>query len=396
MRYYYLDALRSLLMMLGVFYHAALMYSSTRWRVVDVQNPAAFDALVKFNACFRMPTFFIIAGFFAAMSLKRHGSIRFLRTRAVRLLLPALVASFTLNVLQRYLIGWLAGGQGEPVLRFLKQIPQLFISGHLTGHLWFLYDLYLYYLLYLALAAVLWPFTPVATEQQPPQQPGVWACINPTVVILPLAALWILMMYCEIHYWEIYHRVFLNTFEVSRSTQMFLFFLFGTWLYRSRVLYEAFIRLRWWHLWLIALALLLRDEDPRRLDAPGMTQAYLQGLSVWIMCLLCFAFAKRGLDQPSRPWAYLSEASYTIYLFHQPFVVLLGNWLTHYHFTPYLKYPIVVGLTFAGTLAIHHFVILRIPLFRLLYNGKWKPKPRPETAPPAPPVLEEAVMKGVS
>ena len=69
----------------------------------------------------------------------------------------------------------------------------------------------------------------------------------------------------------------------------------------------------------------------------------------------------------------------------------MGLLLMHYSFSIFLKFALVVTSTLALTLAIHHFLILRIGLLRFLFNGKWlAPARRPAAAPsPPPPLLKE-------
>lgn len=69
-RVHYMDNLRAFAMLLGVFFHAALAYSPTLsqlWLTADANNAAFVDMLAYFSHSFRMPLFFLIAGFFAAL-----------------------------------------------------------------------------------------------------------------------------------------------------------------------------------------------------------------------------------------------------------------------------------------------------------------------------------------
>ena len=64
-RYYALDALRGIMMMLGILLHAAMFYlAAPPWPApMDPSTSLAFDALVHFIHSFRMPLFFVMAGF---------------------------------------------------------------------------------------------------------------------------------------------------------------------------------------------------------------------------------------------------------------------------------------------------------------------------------------------
>src|SRR5262249_43949527 len=65
-RYHDLDALRAILMTLGVVIHSADIYTaSPRWVINDPHGSPFFDGLISALCGFRMQAFFIIAGFFS-------------------------------------------------------------------------------------------------------------------------------------------------------------------------------------------------------------------------------------------------------------------------------------------------------------------------------------------
>ena len=67
-RYYGLDALRGGMMMLGIILHASMFYlaapPATMPLPLDRNNAYAFDLQFHFINSFRMPTFFVLTGFF--------------------------------------------------------------------------------------------------------------------------------------------------------------------------------------------------------------------------------------------------------------------------------------------------------------------------------------------
>jgi glucans biosynthesis protein C len=85
-RYHALDALRAAMMLLGLVLHAAISYIETPmpslWPYSDPQRSLAFDLTVFFIHVFRMPVFFVVAGFFAAFVYHRDGAARFAATAA--------------------------------------------------------------------------------------------------------------------------------------------------------------------------------------------------------------------------------------------------------------------------------------------------------------------------
>jgi peptidoglycan/LPS O-acetylase OafA/YrhL len=77
------------MMLLGIYLHAAVAFSRHgSWPWKDGSTTAVFDLSLGFIHAFRMPAFYVMAGFFAALLLEQRGPAGFLRNRAVRILLP--------------------------------------------------------------------------------------------------------------------------------------------------------------------------------------------------------------------------------------------------------------------------------------------------------------------
>ena len=89
-RLHALDNLRAILMWLGIVLHVAAIYgfepSPIIWR--DEQRSVMADVLMTSIHAFRMPAFFILAGFFAMLLAQSRGPGGLLRHRLARLALP--------------------------------------------------------------------------------------------------------------------------------------------------------------------------------------------------------------------------------------------------------------------------------------------------------------------
>ena len=90
-RIHYLDNLRALAMLLGVFLHGALAYANPTqivWLVTDPQSSVLLDASFNFIHLFRMGLFFLISGYFARLMITRRGLKSFVWNRTVRIACP--------------------------------------------------------------------------------------------------------------------------------------------------------------------------------------------------------------------------------------------------------------------------------------------------------------------
>ena len=135
------DNARATLLLLGVLFHAAVF-------VYLYQQPATLGEFLSVVFVyqslhtFRMPAFFVIAGFFAAYLLQSRGTTMFLQNRLARITLPLGIFWIPLVFANSWTSqgAWLTGRNTFDIL------PIDF------GHLWFLYFLTLFVLATWALA----------------------------------------------------------------------------------------------------------------------------------------------------------------------------------------------------------------------------------------------------
>src|SRR3954463_14786676 len=83
-----LDSLRASMMLLGIWLHTVVGYSREGgWPFKDAHPTDLYDWTLALIHTFRMPLFFLVAGFFGALLWER-GKLRFVRNRLERILLP--------------------------------------------------------------------------------------------------------------------------------------------------------------------------------------------------------------------------------------------------------------------------------------------------------------------
>lgn len=97
------DALRGAAMLLGVVLHACMAYMGPYWLVHDRGESGLLMAVWVFIHSWRMELFFVLAGYFAAMVLRREGAVGMVRRRGRRLLLPFALALVTITPLTLWL-----------------------------------------------------------------------------------------------------------------------------------------------------------------------------------------------------------------------------------------------------------------------------------------------------
>ena len=87
-RYHSLDAMRGILMLLGVYFHLAMNYVGD-----PPDGHPLFGLFMVICHYFRMHAFFLISGFFGALLVYRKGAKEMLQNRVKRVLYPLLVLS---------------------------------------------------------------------------------------------------------------------------------------------------------------------------------------------------------------------------------------------------------------------------------------------------------------
>jgi glucans biosynthesis protein C len=157
-RLYALDAVRGFALLLGIILHATVSFipATTRFWIIQDTRPSMTLALLFFTIrVFRMTTFFVMAGFFAHMSLHRRGVWGFVKDRMQRIALPLVVAWPIVFAAFAVVAIWAAGFPNGGPIPGAPNWPVL--PRFLLTHLWFLYVLVEFYAAMLLLrSGVVW------------------------------------------------------------------------------------------------------------------------------------------------------------------------------------------------------------------------------------------------
>lgn len=373
-RLHYLDAMRSVLMLLGLVLHSARPYDTGDWRVKDVQQLPWLDGLVATLHLFRMPAFFVIAGFFAMYLVRRRSTGVFLGERMRRTLIPLVVVLCTLNVVQAWFTARFVQNDDSPLLAGVL-LPS-FLEGDLVSHLWFLACLAAYF----ALVALAAPLLRRVGEWQLPRTPHGDTLALLTVIgaaaVAPVAIAAFGSLFAP---WP--QQYLLGVFRPLTILTHLPYFVVGVVLCLLPELLARFSRIT---VWSIAFALL---------GAAGLQFAQTQGgaagkalalvseaLLAWMAIRAVFALFRRYADRPSRTFRYLSDASYSIYLFHHLIVIVTATWLLPVALAAGVKFAIVLAVATVLSLALYHGLVRRSRVLSYLFNGAPPPALRPPPA----------------
>ncbi len=352
-RAYSLDAARGALMAMGVLLHVANIYQvSAGWEISDPQRSSVFDFISWLIHEFRMETFYWISGYFCAMTFQKRGISGLLRRRVFRIAVPLAATWLTLNFAQEALIARWHGQAPWTVLR----------QGAGPMHLWFLIDL----LIYIPLGAML-----LSTWGRAIDRLGDRWRWGPLPLLLGLTvAAYLLTLVVRMS--GVAYVKPLGITEPLRLASYFPYFAAGMVMYRAEAIRRTFLRLNIVMLLVIAVPLSMaaayvHAESGRIAIESG---ALVEIFAKWMLVSGVIGAFQRWAPTPSPLGNFLSDASYTVYLFHHFVVVALGILVMPLVIGPYLKFALVTVATLAVTVMLHRFVISRVPLLRLLYNGR--------------------------
>jgi glucans biosynthesis protein C len=374
-RYHALDALRAGMMLLGLVLHSAINYAEiglSAWPYQDPQTTVVADLVVFFIHLFRMPVFFVVAGFFAAMLWQREGVRGFLANRARRVLLP--LALFWPLLLPPIVAGFLyASGRVTGVTDWTPLTSGAFLRPPSLAHLWFLYDLLLFYVS----AALLLPLLARLPAGWCRRADDIFGRVATTITGALLlsavtAATLLPMTKAELD-------TSMSLLPPARILIAYgVFFAFGLMLYRRRDVIEPFGA--GWRLPMAvgavaSLAYLFTTvgqpfTNPTTLHVVGCA---LAGLSIWMLIFGIVGAFVSYLDRPSAVVRYVADAAYWMYLVHLPFTIWIPGLLATSPLPALVKFTIVLGATTLVTIVSYHYLV-RSTAIGVLLNGRRHPR----------------------
>ena len=388
-RYYGLDALRGSMMMLGIVLHASELYLAAPPPQMpiptDRNTSVVFDLLFDLIHSFRMPTFFVLAGFFTSLLIEKRGLMGTYKNRAARILAPLLVGMVTiLPVTVLFMVDFMLSARFGtlnlvPDLGQLKTLRQeLQEAGMPVGqpspvHLWFLLYLLYFYLLI--------PVCQVLVKRSLLIEQGVAKLLASPFTLVVFA------LYTSATLWPYRGGQVLTGFIYFMPHPPSLlyygsFFVLGYLFHHHRIILETFKRYVPWYaglaLALFPLSLYLSHVEYAASAPTQVTHlaaVLAHGLCTWTLIYLSIGSALRFFDYAS-PWIlYTSQSSYWVFLVHLPVVAFSGWWLTQYDFPAVLKFLCVTGFATLVCFVSYHYWVQNTRISDLLsgrrFNLKW-------------------------
>lgn len=351
----FLDRIRVFLTGLVILHHSAIMFGASggwylKMPTAQLAERVPFSLFVSINQSFFMGFFFLIAGYFSALSVDRKGAAGFVRERLLRLGVPILVYGFVIGPMTVALAGI---HQGEPFLAHWASLTGG--AAFELGPLWFAFALLLFSAAYLLVRAL----DPRAAVRKglAPGHVALFAAALATGLIAFLLRLW---MPVGTEIWSL---------QIGYFASYTVLFAAGCGFARTRWLERVGPELAqpWrWISWICMPLLLVyavaagaTHGVPFKTDGgwtlPALAYALWEPFVAWGL-ILGMLWKRRVATNPSPAWQRWAPRAYAAYIVHPPVVVGLGLLLAN------VALPNSVCFLIAGGIAI----VLSFGLARLL------------------------------
>jgi surface polysaccharide O-acyltransferase-like enzyme len=373
-RVYFFDNIRSLVIALVVMVHAAVTYSRLGdWYYYEPTNLDAlsfllFGIFLSFTQAYSMGLLFLIAGYFVPESFDRKGPARFLRDRAVRLGIPTLIYMLFIHpAIIYYLLAFQWHGPRPQLGDYLANyILSLEFLGE-SGPMWFALALLIFSAVYAAFRLL--SRSPAGPKPQA-EPPGHLAVAM--LILLIAAGAFAIRLFQPI-------GTSILNMQLCNFSSYIVLFIVGIMARRNDWLRRipSPFALAWFKagliggtaLWL-AIAYLggMASGDLSAISGGWHWQsaAYALWESFFAVaaCLGLIAIFREHFNSRGRLIGFLSDNSFSVYLFHPLILILVSLALKDLAWHPLAKFVLCSALAVPLCFLAGGFIFRRIPLLR--------------------------------
>jgi glucan biosynthesis protein C len=375
-RIHALDSLRAIMMLLGLVIHSAITYGTIdygdSWALKDPENTnLLMDYIVIFIHAFRMPIFFVVAGFFGAMLFFERTPKKMLKNRIDRILYPFLIFILILAPSLVFATSYsieMFSNNSNPFMAALEPFNSLanWLPSR-TYHLWFLYYLFLITIASYLLGLLFNHFKSFTNQTTKALN---WILQKPILKVLFFSSLTFVLL------------LFMGDDWVATSTSWvldfntfifyFFFYFIGWILFKSKELLDTFMKYDWVFFILGIIVFTARFLLSTSFNELQITA--LNSLAVWLFIFGITGLFLRYGSQHSHLMRYNSDASYWIYLIHLTFTLLLPAFIVDWDIPAFAKFIFVLATTSIICLVTYHYLVRSTFIGKFLNGRKYSIK----------------------
>ena len=365
-RFYFLDNLRALVIVLVVVLHGSMTYMAYAppwWYVLDSQNSLFFTILVLLVDVPIMLIMFFISGYFALPSLAKRGSTKFVKDKFIRVGAPWLAGALLLAPPTSYMIYY---SRDVPMSLLQFWATDFWSEAFQQSVYWFLGVLFF---LFIGLSLVYAVSGRLRAAQRHRSIPS-WKLF---VIFWAIMSLGMLLMnqFFPVDTW--FTRAYILVFQPLRVPLYLGYFILGIYAhlngwftadgYKPRLL-------PWVSVWLLSGLLYLGNRLFVMPVAP-QPSLLIQAAHAMLFNAFCLssllvgsAFFQRKVNGAGPFWGSLSANSYGIYYIHPLILYPIAYMFVPMPLPLFIKAPLVIFLGIAFSWGVSAALLTRAPLLR--------------------------------
>ncbi|MDH4242087.1 MAG: acyltransferase family protein [Phycisphaerae bacterium] len=343
-----MDNLRTIMILLVVLYHVGGVYEGAGlwgwfWIVDDPLTISWVGIVGIVIDIIVMPTIFLISGYLAPASLKNKTGFEFLKEKFKRLIIPWVIAVFTLIPLYKVIFLYSRGLPQENWTTYFH-----ITNPNSQNWLWFLPVLFTFNILYLLVSK--------ANIRIP--NISLTGAIIGTFIIGFVSSVSIGGI-LGFRSWTLTPMI---DFENERLLLYFMAFLLGALCFRqnvfaeipqSKTLYTIVNSIAWIPITIHIFARLIPFFVPEGFLISPLVDRLIWWLSFYLS-LLCLVYVMiesfwRYANKTGRIWGELNRNSYGVYIIHVIVIGVFGTMLLNLNLPALVKYLMLVVLTYLGS-----------------------------------------------
>lgn len=371
-RIYYLDRIKILLCLLVIGQHTSIVYggAGTWYYIEGVKNLFVNVIFTIYNAVcqsFFMGLFFFISAYFTVPSYNKKGCRKFIKDRALRLIIPLALFYFILNPTTNYIVDVMTKNNTITYFSYMyKSISTLTHVGF--GPLWFVEALVIFSFAYVLYRKIIKKIE--FNHIKFPNKKNIFAFI----LILGFISFFVRIIFSsgveifgmKLGYFPQYIALFILgivTYEnkwLDKITDKMSSFYF-------KVSVLCFILL----IAVLGIVMLSGDADVNKFFGGMSFQSFIYAMWEPFMCvgisLKLITYFREKHDYASKFWTDIALDTYPVFVIHAPINVFLECILISSGLNPVIKCIGVFIMTCIICFSVSHFVLRRFALFKRIF-----------------------------
>lgn len=329
-----IDALRSIALLLLIFYHALLAFQPTAAGVMFIGSSETLEQawfIGEFLNSWRIPVLFLISGITAGYLLQNRSVAELLKSRLLRLVPPLIFTCLVVAPISPALF-----------MEFHDVSPSYIPN---PGHLWFVWNLAVYFVISFPLLLLL--------KHRPDN--GLTRMLG---IGAPYSWLVALPVFLTALTWTLEQHITADMFSIHFMRFWYGFGCFLSGLVLVALGDEFWSKLRnvgWVALPIMILLYILRMND---FTLDGRFAALQVRTLESVAGMLAFlGLGSMLFTKPVPAFSFLNRAVFAVYILHMPIQQAIGFWLFRTEMNPWIAFPLHLLATLVSSLAIYWLVL---------------------------------------